>query len=346
METSELNRLIKTLPKAELHLHLEGAVTPAILKSLASRYSSGIAEQSVAQIKSNLFQIESRQALENLRKEISTHLRVPEDYQLVLEDLHRSMREQTIRYAEIFFCPAARWRLGQNADDILERLVDDSSRIEKEGGPKIRWILTCLRSQGPESARKTVEMAIRYRDRGVVAVGLRGESEDFSPDEYAGIFSWAKVQGLFVHVHSREKDGPKDIRQILEELGANRIGHGIQASRDPRLMQTLRERAIGLDICLSGNALTGSWKHTLSHPFSLLWKRGVPVSLNTDNPGLFGCSLSTEILQAIKYFKLSKSDLKKICLMGVSLSFLPYREKMDLMQNFNDSFDKIFITLK
>jgi len=345
MEKTDLIRLIKSLPKAELHVHLEGAVTPKALEALELK-GTGQGGDRGGKSSAEAFQISSRPDLEAVRERISSRLREPSDYLLALEQIHRNMADQNILYSEVFFAPSVRWRLAKDAEEVLGALLDRSLQVEKEGGPVIRWILTCLKQLGPEETRKTVDLAIRNRERGVVAVGLRGSSENFSPDEFAGIFAWAKVQGLYVHVHAGENDDPGEVGVALDSLGANRIGHGFQASRDPRLMQKLRNRAVGLDICLKGNSLTGTWKHTFSHPFSLLWKRGVPLSLSTDNPGIFNCSLSEELVAATEFFQLSLSDLKKLCLMSVSLSFLPYSRKMQLMQDFGDSIDEIFTTLK
>ena len=346
MKKTALYQLIKTLPKADLHLHLEGAVTPSVLKILAERYSSELAKKEESEIEAELFRIKNRDDLELARNQIGSHLRKPKDYLLVLEEIYRNMSEQNIAYSEVFFSPASRWERGLGAEEVLEALLEKSARIENEGGPTVRWILNCLRNLGPESARKTIKLAIRFREKGVVAVGLGGSDDYFSPDEYSRIFAWAKVQGLFIHVHAGETDDPHEVQEALEKLGANRIGHGIQAARDPILMKRLRDRATGLDICLTGNALTGAWKHTQSHPFSLLWKRGVPVSLSTDNPGIFNCTLSGELEKAVDRFGLNLAELKKLCLKSISVSFLPYSRKMTLMQEFGDSINEIFTTLK
>jgi adenosine deaminase len=346
MNKTALSQLIKSLPKADLHLHLEGAVTPSILKSLAERYSSELAKKDESEIESELFRIKDRDDLEQVRRQIGSHLRKPEDYLLVLDEIYRNMSEQNIAYAEVFFSPGTRWKMGLEVEEVLEALLEKSARVEEEGGPAVRWILNCLRNLGPESARKTIDLAIRFREKGVVAVGLGGSDKKFSPEKFSKIFAWAKVQGLFVHVHASETDDPLEVQEALEILGANRIGHGIQAARDPKLMKCLRDRATGLDICLTGNALTGAWKHTQSHPFSLLWKRGVPVSLSTDNPGIFNCTLSGELEKAVDKFNLTLPEIKKLCLRSISASFLPYEKKMKLMQKFGDSINTIFTSLQ
>ncbi len=346
MKNPELVQLIKALPKAELHLHLEGVVTPSILKDLAVRYSSDLADKEVIEIETELFRIQSKDDLELVRRQVRSHLRKPKDYVLILEKIFQNMAEQNIVYSEVFFSPAVRWQLGLGVEEVLEALLEKSAQVEQEGGPTVRWILNCLRNLGPESARKTIDLAIRYREKGVVAIGLGGSDEKFSPDEFSKIFAWAKVQGLFIHVHSSETDNSNEVEEALDKLGANRIGHGMQAARDPKLMQCLRDRATGLDICLTGNALTGAWKHTRSHPFGLLWKRGVPLSLSTDNPGIFNCTLSEELAKAADTFDLTLPEIKKLCLKSIALSFLPYNRKMTLMQKFGDRISEIFTDLQ
>ena len=209
MTTNTLFELIKKLPKAELHLHLEGAVTPSLLEKLEEEHSSGETSKISTVEYGESFNIIDRQGLEDARKRILQNLRKPKEYLLPLEEIIRGMNEHNIVYSEVFFSPVHRWRLGLEAEKVLERLLERSSQAEKEEGRSIRWILTCSKSHGPDIARKTVDLAIRYREKGIVAVGLDASGSpdsSFDPEEYARIFAWAKVQGLFIHVHSGESD--------------------------------------------------------------------------------------------------------------------------------------------
>ncbi len=170
-------------------------------------------------------------------------------------------------------------------------------RFEQERGLKIRWIFDCVRQWGAEAASQTAELAAQYKSRGVVAIGLGGDENSLPMAEYQQVFLRAKANGLFVHVHAGEVGGPEQVWDAVRLLGANRIGHGIQAARDPRLMEYLRDHTIALDVCLTSNLRTKAWTPISSHPLKLLFKRGVPVTLGTDDPGLFEASLLSRVPQ-------------------------------------------------
>jgi adenosine deaminase len=270
-------------------------------------------------------------------------LREPKDYILVLDVLADYCRREQIRYAEVITSPAIPWSGGRDGEAVMVALLDRTAEIESEGQLRIRWILDCVRQFGEESARQTAELAVRYQDRGIVGIGLGGDENSLPMKEYEQVFHWAKANGLHVHVHAGEVGGPDQVWDAVTVLGANRIGHGIQAARDTRLMEYLRQHAVALDICLTSNLKTRAWAPISSHPFGLLWKRGVPITLNTDDPGVFGISLTDEYLKAAKYFALEREDLHRIALQGIQAAFLPASEKARLMQLVQDEIHRISV---
>ncbi|HXK58345.1 MAG TPA: adenosine deaminase [Acidobacteriota bacterium] len=327
---------IRQLPKAELHLHLEGSVDGVLLQTLSRKYNTEYRDLSPEQIAATLFRFEDFSGFLRTYRTICAHLREPEDYLLVLEALADYWRRENIRYVELITSPAILWQAGLDGEATLAALLDRSAELEKQGDVIIRWILDCVRQFGPESAQKTADLAFRYRDRGIVGIGLGGDETSVPMKEYEQVFHWAKANGLYIHTHAGEIGGPDQIWDALTLLGANRIGHGIQAARDPRLMEYLRNHAIALDVCLTSNVKTGAWAPISNHPITLLRKRGVPVTLNTDDPGIFETSLTEEYVKAVKYFSLRRDDLHVIVLQGISAAFLPASEKESLMQRFQD----------
>ena len=203
------------------------------------------------------------------------------------------------------------------------------------------WIFDCVRQFGPEAAQETAELALEFRGEGVVGLGLAGDETAADSREFEDVFAFARAHELYVHVHAGEIGEPQSVWDAIKILGANRIGHGIQAARDQVLMSYLKDHAIGLDICLTSNARTGAWTPISKNPFWLLYKRGVPVTLSTDDPGLFDTTLLQEYAQAIKYFELAESDLAYIALQSVRSSFLPHTERMKLMQEFQNSIHEL-----
>jgi len=220
-------------------------------------------------------------------------------------------------------------------------LADRAIEIERERGIKIRWILDCVRQWGAEAASQTAEMGTQYKSRGVSGIGLGGDENARPMAEYQQVFLRAKANGLFVHVHAGEVGGPEQVWDAVRLLGANRIGHGIQAARDPRLMEYLRDHTIALDVCLTSNLRTKAWTPISSHPLKLLFKRGVPVTLNTDDPGLFEVSLVAEFVKCNQLLGFSREDLQHLVLQAVRSSFLPSDEKVLLMQQFQDELRRV-----
>ncbi len=336
MPVSIDREFVRRLPKAELHLHLEGAIRPARLIELGRKYGTELGSASVNEVETNLFSYKDFAAFLDTYRRVCEHLLEPEDYLLILGDLARYFVDQNIRYAEVIFSPAAAWRFERDAEAILKALLAKSRELAGEGRFQIRWILDCVRQFGTESAKETARLGVRHRAEGVVALGLGGDENSLETHCFEEVFSWARANALYAHVHAGEVGGPSHIWEALKILGANRIGHGIQAARDPALMKRLRERAIGLDVCLTSNRETGAWAPISANPFWLLHQRGVAVTLNTDDPGLFKTTLVDEYLQASQAFGLLPSDLAYIALQSVRSSFLPYQEKTDLMQSFQD----------
>ncbi|MGW8179687.1 MAG: adenosine deaminase family protein, partial [bacterium] len=237
--------------------------------------------------------------------------------------------------AEVLFAPSIPWKLGRDGKEVLSALTEHALVCEARYGIVIRWILDCVRQFDIALAERTAQLAVDFHQRGVIAVGVGGDENSRPLKDFEEVFSWARANELFLHVHAGEVGEPLQIWDALEILGANRIGHGIQAARDAKLMGYLREHAIGLDICLTSNAKTKAWPFMVDHPFGLLLKRGVPVTLNTDDPGFFETTLSQEYEKAVDLFQLSQGDLQYLSLQGVRSSFLSHDKKMQLMELFN-----------
>ena len=325
---------LKSLPKAELHLHLEGSVTPSGLRNLSKRYGTEYSTLSEEELERQLFRYEDFYSFLETYRIVCEHLREPTDYVKVLDGLGEYFTQENIRYAEIIYTPSIPWKYERDGKDILQALLERSQQIQSTQGTLIRWILDCVRQFGPEWARRTAELAEEFRDQGVVAVGLGGDEKSLEMKEYQEILSWARAHRLYIHVHAGEIGDAQQVWDALLILGANRIGHGIQAARDSKLMDYLRQHAIGLDVCLTSNLLTGAWKPISDNPFGLLFQRGVPVSLNTDDPGLFQTSLSEEFQKAVQFFELTQEEVHRIVLQGIRSSFLPHGEKMAFMKRF------------
>lgn len=340
METLSEN-YIRSLPKAELHVHLEGSVSAELFLELSRKYESEYQNLSLPQLGEKLFQYRDFSAFLHTYKVVCEHLCEPADCLRALDSLAESFAAQNVRYAEILYTPSIPWKLGRSVESILTALLDRSQEIETSKGIKIRWILDCVRQWGEGPAQWTAELACEFQSRGIIGLGLGGDENSLPMEHYKDVFSWAKAHQLHLHVHAGEIGEPEQVWSAVLVLGANRIGHGIQAARDPDAMKYLREHAIALDVCLTSNVKTHAWRRISAHPFQLLYKRGVPVTLSTDDPGLFQTSLTAEYMKAVRFLGLGREDVHRVILQGVRSSFLPHQDKMDLMQEFQDEIHRV-----
>jgi aminodeoxyfutalosine deaminase len=298
----------RELPKAELHLHLEGSVEPETLHELDP---STPIEQFRA-----LYSYADFDAFLKTFGAVGKLLRTAEAYALATTRLLERLAAENVRYAEIILAAGVvLWKEGNFAE------IFDAVREAAAGSPvEVHWILDAVRQFGVEPAMKVAEMAAGRLGQGVVAFGIGG-SEERGPAEWFGeVFRFAKSAGLHLAAHAGEGTSPRSVWDALE-LGAERIGHGISAIEDPALLHHLRDHGIPLEICVTSNLVTGVVKQLDEHPLRRLYDAGVPITLNTDDPAMFGCTLTGEYRLAARQFGFSEAELRGIAANGFRYAF-------------------------
>lgn len=296
------------LPKAELHLHLEGSVEPETLHELDP-------ETPLDTLRA-LYEYEDFDAFLRAFGEVGKRLRTPAAYGLITRRLLERLAAQNVRYAEITVAAGVVLWKGQDFAPIFDAIVEAAADSPVE----TRWILDAVRQFGVEPGRQVAEWAAERQDRGVVAFGIGG-SETRGPAEWFGeTFAWAKRQGLRLVAHAGEGTSPQSIWAALE-IGAERIGHGISAAEDDALMRHLRERGIPLEVCPTSNLVTGVVKRVEEHPLRRLYDAGVPILLNTDDPAMFRCTLIGEYELAAREFGFTAEELQRIAENGFRYAF-------------------------
>src|SRR5215471_17882783 len=277
------------LPKAELHLHLEGSVEPETLHELDPGTSL---EECRA-----IYSYPDFDAFLKAFGAVGKRLRTPEDYALVTRRLLERLAEQNVRYAEITLAAGVVLWKGQEFAPIYEAVAEAAC-----GSPvRVRWILDAVRQFGIEPALRVAELAAERLGRGVVAYGIGGSEERGPAEWFTEVFAFAKRCGLRLTAHAGETMGPESVWAALK-LGAERIGHGIAATRDPELMRYLRGHDIPLEVCITSNLITGAVKRLEEHPVRRLFDAGVPIVLNSDDPAMFACTLTDEYRLAWRAF--------------------------------------------
>jgi adenosine deaminase/aminodeoxyfutalosine deaminase len=243
-------------------------------------------------------------------------LQTPEDYALITRRLLSQLEAQNVRYAEIILSAGVVLWKGQEFGPIF-----DAVSAAAAGSPvEVKWILDAVRQFGVEQAMQVARLAAARVDRGVVAYGIGGSEERGPAEWFHDVFAFARSAGLRLTAHAGEAMGPESVWAALR-LGAERIGHGIAAVHDEGLMAHLRERDIPLEISITSNLVTGAVKRIEEHPVRRLFDAGVPITLNTDDPGMFGCTLVDEYRLAARQFGFREDELKGIAENGFRYAF-------------------------
>jgi aminodeoxyfutalosine deaminase len=294
-----MDTFLSRLPKAELHVHLEGSLEPDTLLELDPSL--------------NPDEIRRRYRYHNFTdfidafKWVVSHLRSPDDYALATTRLLERLASENVRYAEVTLSAGViLWR-GQPFQAIYEAVRRAASRSAVE----VYWILDCVRQFGPEAAWPVARLAAERAQDRVVAFGVGGDERSGPLDVFEPVFRFAVQHGLYLTPHAGETAGAESVWSAVR-LGAHRIGHGFRAAEDPDLVRYLRDNNIPLEICLSSNAATGAVASLAVHPVRRLFDAGVPVVLNTDDPAMFHTTLSREYRLACDVFGFTAAELQAL----------------------------------
>ena len=331
---SSLATFITRLPKAELHLHLEGSAPPATLRELARRKRrlKKETEDWIRQRTRQSFRYRDFPDFLSAFRLVTLLLETPEDYALVTTRLVEWLASQNVRYAEVTLAAGVVLWKKQPLESIFEASSAAARAAEVRHGVRLNWIFDVIRHYGPEPARQVLAAAVRFREQGVVAFGIGGDEVRGPVELFTDMAREARERGLHVVAHAGEAVGPESIRQAVETVGAERIGHGFTAAQDARVLALLRERQIPLEVCPTSNLATGLLARLEDHPLPKFLAAGLEVTLNSDDPAMFGTSLEDEYLAAADQFALSREQILRLCANGFRASFLPEEEKRTFLE--------------
>jgi aminodeoxyfutalosine deaminase len=324
------NAFIRQLPKAELHLHLEGAVEPATLLELRARHGD---RSTLAEVEA-LYTYTDFQSFLTAFKAVSAHLRGSDDYELITYRLMQRLKEENVLHAEVYVAVGVCLFRKQDFAAIFEGLERGRARGARDFGVSLLWIFDATRHFGVEEAQKVFELAVRYHDRQVVGVGIGGDEQKAPPELFRSVYAYAEDHGLRLTAHAGETGPPESIWGALN-LHAERIGHAFTASQDPDLVEELAQRQIPVELCITSNLRTGVCKAVAEHPTKNYFDQGVMITLNTDDPALFGTTLSREYQLAQETFGFTDEHLRELARNSFEASFLPAEKKLELLSLFD-----------
>lgn len=283
----------------ELHLHLEGAIQPETLREIDPTLTL---EEIARETSYNDFAGFIRTFVWVNRK-----LRSPGDYAIAAKRLFEYLESEKVSYAEVTLSAGVVLWKKQDLGAVFDAVAREAGR-SRIG---VRWILDATRQWGADAARPVFDFAAERMSEGVVAIGLGGIEAEGPAHWYRDLYAQARDRGLRLTCHAGETTGPQSVWDALD-IEAERIGHGIRAIDDPRLVEHLRDHAIPLEVCVTSNVRTGAVGSLKEHPVRRLFDAGVPLILNTDDPALFECSLRGEYDLAAREFGFTAEELAKV----------------------------------
>ncbi|HEX9415980.1 MAG TPA: adenosine deaminase [Gaiellaceae bacterium] len=287
-----------TYPKIELHVHLEGTVRPRTLLEIARRNDYPLPADDEAGLAS-LYDFRDFAHFIEVWVLTTNALQRSDDFRQVVVDYAAEAASHGAVYVEAIFSPAERVRRSVDWDEIFSGYCDGAQEARERYGLEVRLTPDIIRGFTLEEAEATVRYAAKYRNRGVVGVGLGGLEAEYPPEPFEPAFALAREEGLASVPHAGEAAGPPSVRGALDALGADRLRHGIRAVEDPGLVRELAGRRIVLDVCPISNLRTRVVRSLEEHPLPQLVAAGVRCSISTDDPAMFGTDLSRDCDAAV-----------------------------------------------
>jgi aminodeoxyfutalosine deaminase len=310
--TADITAFVAAMPKVELHVHLVGSVCMREHRPhICTRFGS-FAEFATA------YGARSRT------------LRTGADLEAATVDLAHALAASRVRYAEVTVTPLSHLAAGIDPDELAESLAAGRRRGADEHDVRIAWVFDISGDLGPAAGTETVQWVLRHAPEATVGFGLGGPEAGIPRAPFKDAFAQATAAGLHSVPHAGETAGPESVRSALDDLRAERIGHGIRSVEDPALLERLAADRVALEVCPTSNACTGAVADLAGHPLPRLIAAGVPVTLATDNPAIFGIDLNAEYVLAHEELGLGRDELLAIAATGIEAAFCPEEQRREL----------------
>ncbi|MFL5550645.1 MAG: adenosine deaminase [Gemmatimonadaceae bacterium] len=343
MPLSIFSTKLRQLPKAELHCHLDGSVRPETLLDLAREHRVQMPKQTPEELAA-FMRVDDAQSLEDYLRRFDVTISVlqsEEALERVAYELAEDAAEDGVRYIEVRNAPILNVVQGLTLVQAIEAPLRGLRRAENDFGIIARFILCGLRQFPPADSLEMAKLAVEFKNEGVVAFDLAGGEKGNPAADHAGAFQYAREHNLAVTVHAGEGDGSDSVRQAVHICGADRIGHGTRLIEDPELTQYVNDRRIALEVCLTSNVQTRVADSYASHPLREYFDRGLNVTLNTDNRLMSATTLTDEYVFAAEHLGFTVEELAAVALNGFESAFLPWEERVMLIEEVSDQIDEL-----
>jgi adenosine deaminase len=317
------------LPKIELHLHLEGAIPYNALWHLVQKYGSDIPSEKALKEK---FKYKDFAHFIETWVWKNQFLREYEDFTFLAEAVARDLASQKIYYAEIYFSPADFWRQKLETQRIAEAIRRGLEKVEEI---EIALVVDLVRDFGSERAKKTLAEVNEVKQLGIIGVGIGGSEQDYPPETFEEVYARARKLGFRTSAHAGEAAGPQSVWGAIRCLQVDRIGHGTRVEEDEQLLDYLVEHRTPIEMCPLSNVRTGVVKSYAEHPVRRYFDRGINMSVNTDDPKMFGNSLAEEFKLLVDEKGFAPEEIKSLVLGSVEMSWMSDDKKQAMTARIN-----------
>ncbi len=321
---------LQNLPKAELHLHLEGSITPATLIELSLRNDPAPLSPEAAEA---IYTFTDFPSFLLAFKSVTERLHSPSDYELITYNMVRDLAQGGVRHAEVYISFGILYRFGRlDVDEVFAAIERGRLRAEADFGTSVLWLIDAVRHFGVDEAARVFRKAAElHRDHPSVAgVGIGGDELRGPAADFRDLYTTARDAGLHLTAHAGENTGPQSVWAAIN-IGAERLGHALSAQLDPDLLDLLAERQIPLELNVTSNLRTGCCRSLDTHPVAMYFERGLFITLNSDDPPFFGSTLLDEYELVHRHFELSLEGMRELAANSIEASFLPPTRKLALL---------------
>lgn len=329
-----IHQFFNEIPKTELHLHLDGAFTYDFLFSLIKKYEADASIESVNQLKEKFRYTDFNHFIETWFWKNSLY-REPEDFENSVYFTLKNSKEQNIKYIEAFISPWDYKDSKLQPREIVQSAINGVKRADNDFGIRCKLIIDLTRDHGHETASSRLNEISDYLGNIIVGIGLGGSEQKFPAHLFKDVFAEAKSRGFHVVAHAGEVAGPESIWSAIQDLKVERIGHGVRAVEDPRLVEYLANNKIPLEVCINSNIRTKVYNNYDDHTVKELYKNGVLITISTDDPTMFDTNLTEEYLVLREKINMSMDNILKIMNNSIEASFASPEEKVLLKRELN-----------